>query len=140
MSKKKRKRSKTKPQNNESNQSSIQKKSQRKKENPNKRPHAQSDSSQPRFQPVNNESHRHSHQEQRDSNPPGDTPHLSSDGGVVPKRQKRDVESEQEDKSTPQLSTGTPNYPRSNQGYIFRSSRHHAPEPALQVLHLSCYF
>ena len=137
MGKKKKKRSKTKPQNNEA---SIQKKWQREKENPNKRPRAQSECSQSRFQPVNNESHRHSHQEQRDSNPPGDTPHLSSDREVAPKRQKRHVESEQEDKSTPQLIAGTSNYPRSNQGYTFRSSRHHAPEPPLQVLHLSCCF
>ena len=134
MGKKKKKRSKTKPQNNEA---SIQNKSQRRKENPNKRPRAQSESSQPPFQPVNNESHRHSHQEQRDSNPPGDTPHLSSGREVAPKRRKRDVESEQEDKST---RAGTSYYPRSNQGYTFRSSRHHAPEPPLQVLHLSCYF
>ena len=138
MGKKKKKRSKTKPQNSEA---SVQKKWQRNKENPNKRPRAQSDSSKPRFQPaVNNGSRRHSRQEQRGSNPPGDTPHLSSDGEVAPKRQKRHVESEQEDKSTPQLIAGTSNYPRSNQGYTFRSSRHHAPEPPLQVLHLSCYF
>ena len=111
------------------------------KVNPKKRRHSQSNSSLSR----NNESHRQAQQEQTDSNPLENIPYLSYDKETSKasgtKRQKLQVESEQEGKSMADRSAGT---------FVFSGNNAHAPmsrwyqgetaEPTLQVLHISCYF
>ena len=131
--KNKKRKSKTKLQN---NKASSQTKHQGQK--PEKRPHAQSHSSPSGRRAANIESHRQSQQEQTDRNPPEDILYLSSDEEVSPKRQKRYVENEQEGKSTAGCSAETSISFGGNPHYALMSGWHQGKtaEPTMQVLHL----
>ena len=124
--KNKKRKSKTKLQD---NKASSQTKHQGQK--PKKRPHAQSHSSPSGRGAANIES-------QTDRNPPKDILYLPSDEEVSPKRQKRYVENEQEGKATAGCSAETPISFGNNPHYALTSGWHQGKtaEPPMQVLHL----